>query len=72
MPDLDNVSDVGHGAGVLVLPLDVTDVPHHHVHDCVLNQAEEHEEGARGHEHVDSLEMQAHEDHYVIFTQHKP
>ena len=58
MPDLYNVPDVGHGAGVLVLPLNVTDVPHHHVHNGVLDQAEEHEEGARGHEHVDSLEIE--------------
>ena len=52
-----HVPDVGHRARVLVLPLDVADVAHHHVHDGVLNQAEEDEQGARGHEHVDRLEM---------------
>ena len=31
------------------------DVPHHHVDEGVLDQAEEHKEGARGHEHVDRL-----------------
>ena len=58
MPDLDNVSDVGHGAGVLVLPLDVADVPHHHVDKGVLNQTEEHEKRAGGHKHVNGLIME--------------
>ena len=56
MADLDDVPDVGHGGGILVLPLDVTDVPHHHVDDGVLNQAEEHEQGAGRHEHVNGLD----------------
>ena len=31
---------------------DAPDVPHHHVDEGVLDQAEEDEEGAGGHEHV--------------------
>ncbi len=33
----------------------VPDVPHHDVDECVLDEAEEHEDGARGHEHVYGL-----------------
>jgi hypothetical protein len=33
----------------------VPDVPHHDVDEGVLDEAEEHEDGARGHEHVYSL-----------------
>jgi hypothetical protein len=33
----------------------VPDVPHHDVDESVLDETEEHEDGARGHEHVYSL-----------------
>ncbi len=33
----------------------VPDVPHHDIDEGVLDEAEEHEDGARGHEHVNSL-----------------
>ena len=42
--------------GAPVLPLDLTDVTHHHVNKGVLYQTEEHKEGAGGHEHVDGLQ----------------
>ena len=44
--------------GFLVAPLDVADVAHHHVHDGVLDQAEEDEHRAGVHEHVDSLQRE--------------
>ena len=55
MANLDNVPDVRHRRGILVLSLDVADVPHHHVDDGVLYQAEEHKQGAGGHKHVNGL-----------------
>ena len=57
MTQLNDISDIGNICRVLVLPFNVTDISHHHIHDGVLYQAEKHEEGAGGHEHVDSLDV---------------
>ena len=57
MTQLDYISDVGHIGGVLVFPLNVTDISHHHIDNGVLDQAEEHEEGAGWHEHIDGLDV---------------
>ena len=59
VPQLDDVPEgvFEGGGGFLVAPLDVADVAHHHVHDGVLDQAEEDEHRAGVHEHVDSLQQ---------------
>ena len=56
MSNFDNVFNVINWSWIFVLPLDVTDVTHHDIDDGVLNQAEEHEQGTGGHEHVNRLE----------------
>ena len=55
MSNFDNVFNVINWSWIFVLPLDVTDVTHHNIDDGVLNQAEEHEQGTGGHEHVNGL-----------------
>jgi|FrelakmetLWP11LW_1041352.scaffolds.fasta_scaffold235718_1 nitric oxide reductase large subunit len=46
--------DVAQVTG-LVLPFDVGNVSHHHVHEGVLDQAQKHEHRARRHKNVDGL-----------------
>ena len=41
----------------LVLSLNLTNVPHHHIHKGILYEAEEDKQGAGGHEHVDGLDV---------------
>ena len=42
---------------LLVFSLNLDYVPHHHIDKGILYQAEEDEEGAGGHEHVDGLDV---------------
>lgn len=46
--------DVPH-MGTLVLSLDLANVPHHDVDESILDEAQEHEEGAGRHEYINSL-----------------
>ena len=51
---------VGESAGplpLLVLPLDLTGVPHDHVDEGVLNEAAEYKDRAGVHEHIDGLDV---------------
>ena len=43
---------------VACVSMSVPDVPHHDVDKSIFYQAEEHKEGAGGHEHVNRLEIE--------------
>ena len=46
--------------------MSVPDVPHHDVDKSIFYQAEEHKEGAGGHEHVNRLEIEMINDIFIF------